>query len=225
MIFNDTIVVLAADAPPGLFPAREQMAVSLGWHIILACFGVAFPMMIFVMYRRAIRRNDPTAFGSGEAVGWCAPACRPSMCPMNMLQPSWPPRQVNSNPASPSLGNVPFNRQTLSDAVRDTHGRLVIAEDHRPEGGLGSAVLEALAAVESTPLRLAHLAVRVMPRSGTPTELLAAAAIDAASIERPASDACWTAPTDHPLATTRPPRRRTTDRWPNREPYPAFPDR
>jgi hypothetical protein len=173
MIFNDTIVVLAADAPPGLFPAREQMAVSLGWHIILACFGVAFPMMIFVMYRRAIRRNDPTAFGSGEAVGWCAPACRPSMCPMNMLQPSWPPRQVNSNPASPSPGERPINRQTLSDAVRDTHGRLVIAEDHRPEGGLGSAVLEALAAVESTPLRLAHLAVRVMPRSGTPTELLA----------------------------------------------------
>jgi cytochrome bd ubiquinol oxidase subunit I len=59
MIFN----VLAADAPPGLLPAREQMAVSLGWHIILACFGVAFPMMIFVMYRRAIRRSDPTALG------------------------------------------------------------------------------------------------------------------------------------------------------------------
>ena len=39
MIFNDTIVVLTADAPPGLFPAREQMAVSLGWHIVLACFG------------------------------------------------------------------------------------------------------------------------------------------------------------------------------------------
>jgi hypothetical protein len=135
MIFNDTIVVLAADAPPGLFPAREQMAVSLGWHIILACFGVAFPMMIFVMYRRAIRRNDPTAFGSGEAVGWCAPACRPSMCPMNMLQPSWPPRQVNSNPASPSLGNVPFNRQTLSDAVRDTHGRLSSPRITAPRAG------------------------------------------------------------------------------------------
>jgi Transketolase, C-terminal domain len=83
-------------------------------------------------------------------------------------------------PSLPESGGASINRQTLSDAVRDTHGRLVIAEDHRPEGGLGSAVLEALAAVESTPLRLAHLAVRVMPRSGTPTELLAAAAIDAA---------------------------------------------
>jgi hypothetical protein len=30
------------------------------------------------------------------------------MCPMNMLQPSWPPRQVNSNPASPSLGARPL---------------------------------------------------------------------------------------------------------------------
>jgi cytochrome d ubiquinol oxidase subunit I len=37
------------------------MAVSLGWHIILACFGVAFPTMIFVLHRRGIRRNDLTA--------------------------------------------------------------------------------------------------------------------------------------------------------------------
>jgi cytochrome d ubiquinol oxidase subunit I len=37
------------------------MAVSLGWHIILACFGVAFPTMIFVMHRRGIVRDDPIA--------------------------------------------------------------------------------------------------------------------------------------------------------------------
>ena len=61
MTFNDTIMILATDAPPGLLPAREQMAVSLEWHIILACFGVAFPMMIYVMYRRGIVRNDSTA--------------------------------------------------------------------------------------------------------------------------------------------------------------------
>jgi transketolase len=80
----------------------------------------------------------------------------------------------------------PIDRETLIDAVGRTGGRLVIAEDHHPEGGLGSAVLEALAGDESTPLRLAHLAVRVMPGSGTPAELLAAAAIDGASIERAA---------------------------------------
>jgi cytochrome d ubiquinol oxidase subunit I len=52
---------LLAAAPPGLLPAREQMALSLGFHIILACFGVAFPTMIFLMHRRAIVRDDPTA--------------------------------------------------------------------------------------------------------------------------------------------------------------------
>ncbi|RYB89928.1 cytochrome ubiquinol oxidase subunit I [Nocardioides glacieisoli] len=37
------------------------MALSLGWHIILACFGVAFPAIIFVMHLRGIRRDDPVA--------------------------------------------------------------------------------------------------------------------------------------------------------------------
>jgi hypothetical protein len=106
MIFNDTIVVLAADAPPGQFPAREQMAVSLGWHIILACFGVAFPMMIFVMYRRAIRRNDPTAFGSGEAVGWCAPACRPSMWPDEYAPAVVAATSTEQQPSRPESGGA-----------------------------------------------------------------------------------------------------------------------
>ncbi len=51
----------AAPDPGGLLPAREQMALSLGWHIILACFGVALPTMIFVMHRRGITRDDPVA--------------------------------------------------------------------------------------------------------------------------------------------------------------------
>ncbi len=38
-----------------LLPARNQMAISLGWHIILACFGMAFPAMIFVLHRRGLR--------------------------------------------------------------------------------------------------------------------------------------------------------------------------
>ena len=39
-------VALAAGAPPGLVPARAQTGLSLGSHIVLACFGVAFPAMI-----------------------------------------------------------------------------------------------------------------------------------------------------------------------------------
>ena len=58
--------LLTADDPAGLLPAREQMALSLGWHIVLACFGVAFPTMIFVVHRRGIVRDDPVALGLAQ---------------------------------------------------------------------------------------------------------------------------------------------------------------
>src|SRR6476659_4213963 len=61
MPVSDAIVVLASDAPAGLLPARQQMAVSLGFHIVLASFGVAFPAMIYVMHRRGIVRGEPNA--------------------------------------------------------------------------------------------------------------------------------------------------------------------
>lgn len=47
--------ILASDA---LLPARNQMALSLGWHIILACFGMAFPALIFVVHRKGLRGDD-----------------------------------------------------------------------------------------------------------------------------------------------------------------------
>ncbi len=47
-----------------LFAAREQMAISLGFHIVLACFGLAFPALIYVAHRRGIRgEGDPVALG------------------------------------------------------------------------------------------------------------------------------------------------------------------
>ncbi len=64
MWMTDTLLVLAeGQQPPGLLPARQQMAVSLGWHIVLACFGVAFPTIIFVVHRRGIVRDDAVALG------------------------------------------------------------------------------------------------------------------------------------------------------------------
>jgi transketolase len=75
----------------------------------------------------------------------------------------------------------PLDRATVLAAAEATHGRLVTVEDHWPEGGLGEAVLSALAeAGEHT--RITMLAVRIMPSSGKPAELLAAAGIDAAGI-------------------------------------------
>jgi transketolase len=70
----------------------------------------------------------------------------------------------------------PIDALTLIDAAEAT-GLLVTVEDHHPEGGLGDAVLEVFADTTSRP-RLVPLAVRGMPTSGTPQELLAQAGID-----------------------------------------------
>src|SRR5690349_24976167 len=41
-----------AATPGDLLAAREQMAFSLGWHIILACFGVGMPAFtVFAEWR------------------------------------------------------------------------------------------------------------------------------------------------------------------------------
>jgi transketolase len=74
----------------------------------------------------------------------------------------------------------PIDEETLRAAAEAT-GRFVVAEDHWPEGGLAEAVLSVFADSEERP-RVAHLAVRDMPGSGKPDELLAAAGIDAEHI-------------------------------------------
>jgi transketolase len=73
----------------------------------------------------------------------------------------------------------PVDEETLCQAATDT-GTLVTVEDHWPEGGLGDAVLAALAAVEG--VRVHKLAVRDMPSSGTPAELVHESGIDADAI-------------------------------------------
>src|SRR6202140_1967928 len=75
----------------------------------------------------------------------------------------------------------PIDTATLRDASDATAGRLVVVEDHYPEGGLGAAVMEALA-LEQNPPRVTHLAVRGLPGSASPDELMAAAGIDADAI-------------------------------------------
>jgi transketolase len=74
----------------------------------------------------------------------------------------------------------PIDASTLAAAARET-GRLVTVEDHRPEGGLGEAVLAALAD-EGVPARVVRLGVSTMPASASPEEQLADAGIDAGAI-------------------------------------------
>ena len=74
----------------------------------------------------------------------------------------------------------PIDADTLQVASEAT-GRIITVEDHFPEGGLGDAVLAALAEKDEHP-HVLKLAVREMPRSGKPDELLNAYGIDAEHI-------------------------------------------
>jgi transketolase len=81
----------------------------------------------------------------------------------------------------------PVDTEALLAAAAATGDRLVVAEDHYPEGGIGEAVLEALSDA-GHPVQIAHLAVRGLPGSGTPAELMEAAGIAAGHIERAARE-------------------------------------
>jgi transketolase len=76
----------------------------------------------------------------------------------------------------------PIDADTLREAARATGGRVVVAEDHWPEGGLGEAVLSALSEAGTEGLHFEHLAVNIMPGSGSPDELMDAAGISASHI-------------------------------------------
>jgi len=63
----------------------------------------------------------------------------------------------------------PIDAATLRAAGRQTGNRIITVEDHYAAGGLGDAVAEAVAPEGITVHRLA---VREIPRSGKPDELL-----------------------------------------------------
>ena len=50
---------LMAAAAENLLPARLQMAFTLGFHIILACFGVGLPILMLAAEWLYLRTNDP----------------------------------------------------------------------------------------------------------------------------------------------------------------------
>jgi len=75
--------------------------------------------------------------------------------------------------------------RTLRQAVGET-GHIVVAEDHYPEGGIGAAVLEALAPA-GVSFKFAHCAVQGLPGSGKPEELMDLAGISPRHIVEAAS--------------------------------------
>lgn len=76
----------------------------------------------------------------------------------------------------------PLDTKTIMNLAGKT-GHIIVVEDHYPCGGLGEAVATAMAET-GTNAKFTHLAVRKIPRSGTPAELLAFAEIDAAAIKK-----------------------------------------
>lgn len=76
----------------------------------------------------------------------------------------------------------PINGEDLAKEIAATSGRLITVEDHWAEGGIGEAVLSALAQASVAPAKSQFLAVREMPHSGKPDELLDAFGISARHI-------------------------------------------
>ncbi len=58
-------VLAEAATPADMVAARTQMALSLGWHIVLACFGVAMPA--FTIYAEWRGQRAARAGATGDA--------------------------------------------------------------------------------------------------------------------------------------------------------------
>jgi transketolase len=75
----------------------------------------------------------------------------------------------------------PLGKDVIRAAAQKTNNLVITVEDHYPEGGLGDAVAGELS-VDG--IRVHKLAVRELPHSGKPEELLAKYGIDAAAITK-----------------------------------------
>src|ERR1700730_2959311 len=61
MSFADVVVTAVARTGAEVVPARAQMATTLGFHIILACLGIALPAIVLIAEFIGLRRSDEVA--------------------------------------------------------------------------------------------------------------------------------------------------------------------
>jgi transketolase len=64
----------------------------------------------------------------------------------------------------------PIEKETFNEAIGRV-GRIITVEDHRPEGGIGEAV-KSVVAESGKAVPVYSLAVKKLPKSGKPNELL-----------------------------------------------------
>uniref|UniRef100_T1JS90 transketolase n=1 Tax=Tetranychus urticae TaxID=32264 RepID=T1JS90_TETUR len=77
--------------------------------------------------------------------------------------------QVNIKCVGPNV-SIGDDGTISNENARACNGKIVVVEDHYPEGGLGEAVAGAIS--NSTGITMKHLAVREIPRSGPPADLI-----------------------------------------------------
>jgi transketolase len=140
-----------------------------------------------ISYMRTLRPNTPVLYGpdeefpiGGSKVVRDGDAVTIVGCGITVHEALKAADQLDGARVIDCYSIKPIDSTTLAAAARET-GKLVVVEDHWPEGGLGEAVLAALAA-EGVSCEFRHLAVGEMPHSGKPGELLAAFKIDAPAI-------------------------------------------
>jgi len=75
----------------------------------------------------------------------------------------------------------PFNYNKFFNFVKSHGGKIILAEDHRPEGGIGEMVLEGLS---GTNIKIKHLSIKEIPHSGKGKELLKKYGVDASAYVR-----------------------------------------
>merc|ERR1719228_1010260 len=80
----------------------------------------------------------------------------------------------------------PLDIQAIQENAAQCGGRVITVEDHYPEGGLGDAVLSAVATCRNVIVK--KLAVNALPRSGPPAALLEMFGISASHIVRACND-------------------------------------
>jgi transketolase len=155
-------LVAAMAATPGI----SYLRTTRGAYSVLYPAGEAFPIG-GAKILRAGDHDQVTLVGAGVTLHACLRAA-------DLLQEAGIRARVID-----CYSIKPIDAATLAAAVDATSGRIVVAEDHRPEGGLASAVTDSLLAAGRSNLAIAHLAVRDLPGSGSGAELLAWAGLDA----------------------------------------------
>jgi transketolase len=155
-------------------PGIVYMRTTRGGYPVLYEAGEEFPIGGSKVLKRSAK-DQVALIGAGVTLHHCLTAAEEL-------------RREGVNARVIDLYSVkPVDIETLRAAAADTGGNLVVVEDHYPEGGMGAAVMEALA-MEKQPPRVKHLAVRGLPGSGEPEELMNAAGISSKHIVEAAQE-------------------------------------